>query len=166
MVRSTGFFLCHHANLAIALRLEWLKARARAARWEEEVLLLGEEMRRAIMYCETEAFQWLVRAIDSANRRDLSLEEREGLAAYAFERVARERAMANHWTKKWHAVRARADALKAVLFDGGSKRAPEDVGSDDELPTDEDIITVSMDRAAPVVELEVGGLEDEDLEDD
>ncbi|KAF9470197.1 hypothetical protein BDN70DRAFT_821646, partial [Pholiota conissans] len=36
-----------------ALRIEWSKARARAHRWQEECLLLAEEMRRILAY-----FQW------------------------------------------------------------------------------------------------------------
>jgi hypothetical protein len=35
----------------LALRVEWAKAKARAARWEEEVVLLDEEMRRVIQFC-------------------------------------------------------------------------------------------------------------------
>ncbi|KAJ8697361.1 hypothetical protein PTI98_004171 [Pleurotus ostreatus] len=40
------------------LRVEWVKARARAERWREEVLLLEEEMRRAIAYCCWKAEHW------------------------------------------------------------------------------------------------------------
>ncbi|RPD55780.1 hypothetical protein L227DRAFT_588422 [Lentinus tigrinus ALCF2SS1-6] len=41
-----------------ALRIEWCKARARAARWTEEVQLLLEEMRRTVAYHTWQAGVW------------------------------------------------------------------------------------------------------------
>lgn len=64
----------------IGLRVEWCKARARAMRWSEEVLLLQEEMRRVLAYHAWHARWWN----DQAYRwSDLSAEQMEGVAAYA-----------------------------------------------------------------------------------
>lgn len=41
------------------LRVEWMKARARHRRWEEELKLVLEEMRRVIAYFEWKANWWL-----------------------------------------------------------------------------------------------------------
>ncbi len=46
------------SQLPAALRVEWCKARARAARWSEEVELLMEEMRRTIVYHTWRAGAW------------------------------------------------------------------------------------------------------------
>lgn len=40
------------------LRIEWCKARARAHRWQEECLLLAEEMRRVKAFFQWEASRW------------------------------------------------------------------------------------------------------------
>ncbi|KAF8059257.1 hypothetical protein FPV67DRAFT_1395314, partial [Lyophyllum atratum] len=45
-------------SLHEGIRLEWVKARARADRWREEVMLLEEEMRRVLEYCEWRASWW------------------------------------------------------------------------------------------------------------
>ncbi|KAG1800908.1 uncharacterized protein HD556DRAFT_1430245 [Suillus plorans] len=44
------------------IHIEWCKARARAARWSEEVDLLLEEMRRVLVYLEWEIEAWRSRA--------------------------------------------------------------------------------------------------------
>lgn len=41
-----------------ALRIEWCKARARAHRWQEECLLLAEEMQRVIAFFTWQAKWW------------------------------------------------------------------------------------------------------------
>ncbi|KAF9549373.1 hypothetical protein CPC08DRAFT_648216, partial [Agrocybe pediades] len=45
-----------------ALRIEWCKARARAQRWQEECLLLAEEMRRVTAYFMWEEGNWQAKA--------------------------------------------------------------------------------------------------------
>ncbi|EIW76562.1 hypothetical protein CONPUDRAFT_76203 [Coniophora puteana RWD-64-598 SS2] len=52
------------------LRVEWLKSRARTKRWEEEVDLLKEEMRRVRAFLEYKARWWESRAVlDSTGAR-------------------------------------------------------------------------------------------------
>ena len=64
----------------LGLRVEWCKARARAMRWSEEVLLLQEEMRRVMAY-----HAWRARWWDDQSMRSFGLSDEltEGLAAYA-----------------------------------------------------------------------------------
>src|SRR5882762_2397788 len=52
-VQVCVLFFIFTANLIkfdLALRVEWAKSQARADRWNEEVVLLDEEMRRVIEY--------------------------------------------------------------------------------------------------------------------
>jgi len=64
----------------IAMRVEWSKAKARADRWHEEVLLTTEEMHHTICFLEWKAVWWLDK-VDS--RSDATLSVKHGLAAYA-----------------------------------------------------------------------------------
>ncbi|KAJ7694095.1 hypothetical protein B0H17DRAFT_931964, partial [Mycena rosella] len=64
------------------IQVEWLKARARADCWREELILLEEEMRRTLVFCTWKANWWLKRA---APRTDVSPELAEGLQTYALE---------------------------------------------------------------------------------
>ncbi|KAJ7126583.1 hypothetical protein C8R43DRAFT_1090313 [Mycena crocata] len=87
------------------IRVEWTKARARADRWREDLILLDEEMRRVLVFCEWKANWWRDRRFP---RSGISSELREGLCAYALEQDAREHFWMEKWAEKWNAVRARA----------------------------------------------------------
>ncbi|KAJ7727865.1 hypothetical protein B0H14DRAFT_3518738 [Mycena olivaceomarginata] len=71
------------------IRIEWTKARARADRWREELILLDEEMRRVLEFCEWKALWWDQR-VDCD--RDVAPALAERLHAYALGQAARERA--------------------------------------------------------------------------
>ncbi|KAG6824771.1 hypothetical protein H0H92_005865 [Tricholoma furcatifolium] len=95
-------------SLQEGLRLEWMKARARADRWREEVMLLEEEMRRALEYTRWKAKWWE----EQGTRRPTNSEFlKEGLAAYASEQTAVELARYCQWDAKWCKVRQRAKDL-------------------------------------------------------
>ncbi|KAF8131729.1 hypothetical protein K438DRAFT_1911926 [Mycena galopus ATCC 62051] len=85
--------------------VEWAKARGRADRWREELILLEEEMRRTVEFCAWKAKWWRER-LDA--RPDVSPELAEGLRAYGLEQADREARWASTWTEKWGAVRSRA----------------------------------------------------------
>ncbi|KAJ7191702.1 hypothetical protein GGX14DRAFT_537830 [Mycena pura] len=87
------------------IRIEWVKARARADRWREELLFLDEEMRRVLAFCDWMAKRWDDRRYARTN---VSAELREGLAAYATEQAVRERFWATSWAAKWRPVQDRA----------------------------------------------------------
>ena len=63
-----------------SLQVEWAKSRARKERWEEEVLIIQEEMRWVIMYQHWRALWWR----DQGKRRtDADRATLHGIAAYA-----------------------------------------------------------------------------------
>ncbi|KAJ7623098.1 hypothetical protein DFH06DRAFT_1340412 [Mycena polygramma] len=67
-------------HLHESLRVEWSRAKARKLRWEEEVLILREEMRRVLRYLEWQAGWWMVRV---SVREGEAEALRAGLSAYA-----------------------------------------------------------------------------------
>jgi hypothetical protein len=84
------------------IRVEWAKARARAQRWREEVILLNEEMCRVLAFGEWKAKWWR----EQASRRNSVPEElAEGLQAYAAEHAECEETLAKRWTAQWAPVR-------------------------------------------------------------
>ncbi|KAJ7581672.1 hypothetical protein C8J56DRAFT_1006010 [Mycena floridula] len=80
------------------LRLQWLRARARANRWGEELVLLTEEMRRV---CETLAWQssWWRAQENRRTIQDPSIAE--GLNAYARRQSALKDALRDHFRYLW-----------------------------------------------------------------
>jgi hypothetical protein len=63
-----------------SLQVEWSKSQARKDRWEEEVVIVQEEMRRVIAYHEWRARWWRSQA---ARRSDVDDSLLHGVAAYA-----------------------------------------------------------------------------------
>ena len=47
-----------HVVQFIALRLEWIKARAQKLRWQEELELLPEEAQHVIVFFNAKATEW------------------------------------------------------------------------------------------------------------
>ncbi|KAJ6459377.1 hypothetical protein C8R47DRAFT_1081340 [Mycena vitilis] len=108
------------------IRVEWAKARARADRWQEELILLEEEMRRVLEFCSWKARWWEARV----------------------EPAARERKWEALWRAKWAAVRVRAGLvlrdhvvpvtegvlvpLEVELDDENEEEAPDDDFDDDD----------------------------------
>jgi hypothetical protein len=80
------------------VRVEWAKTKARAERWQEEVLLLKEEMRRAIVDMEWRAQQWMDRA---HARPNVSPDLLQGLTAYAYKQADIQISLAAGYAKKW-----------------------------------------------------------------
>lgn len=81
------------------MRVEWAKSKARADRWDEEILLLTEEMRRVIEYLEWQAQWWI---IQGSRRRDTHLTIQEGVVAYAAKHAAMCRQMAMSFALRWY----------------------------------------------------------------
>ncbi|KAJ7629535.1 hypothetical protein DFH06DRAFT_1141148 [Mycena polygramma] len=82
-----------------SMRMEWCRAKARKVRWEEEVLLLREEMRRVLRYLDWEADTWRARA---SARETESAELRHGLSAYALKHEAQYRALGAFFKAEWN----------------------------------------------------------------
>ncbi|KAF7335584.1 CxC2 domain-containing protein [Mycena venus] len=91
-------------HLHDSIRVEWACAQARKERWEEEVMLLREEMRRVLRYLEWQARWWR----DQASRRsDLDAVAAAGAKAYALKQAT--------WSERLHGfLRAQWDSNAAT----------------------------------------------------
>jgi hypothetical protein len=96
------------ANETVALGVEWAKAKARADRWEEDVILLDEEMRRVLEFCSWKARWWKERV---SLRENLPGPYAEGLCAYAAEQADMEQRIRTAWTTKWADARQLAQPI-------------------------------------------------------
>jgi hypothetical protein len=91
----------------IVVRLQWLRSRARAIRWEEEVKLISAEMGRVLKFLEYERDRWL----GAAKQRDQGVSSErsplmEGLTAYAYRQAEHRDRLRSHFDYLWrHADR-------------------------------------------------------------
>ncbi|KAF7315824.1 CxC2 domain-containing protein [Mycena indigotica] len=99
------------ARFMIQFGLSGLKARARKQRWEEEVELLREEMKRVLRSLRWTQNQWQVRA--DRQRDDVNMHVAAGLRAYALRQVDIHRRMAERFYSEWG--RSLANAVRAVV---------------------------------------------------
>jgi hypothetical protein len=83
----------------IGLCVEWSKAKARAARWSEEVTLLAEEMRRVLQFLVWRKNWWLDQG---QQREDARSDIKEGLMAYAAKQAAILQQMAYQFAEEWY----------------------------------------------------------------
>ncbi|KAJ7042742.1 hypothetical protein C8F04DRAFT_1251560 [Mycena alexandri] len=121
-----------------ALRVEWCKAYARARRFDEEVRLLCEEMRRTVAFGRTVAAKW--DALAEAVVEDASVELTEGRQAYAAEQADRERATCALLEVKWRGILEKAEAYLEGL-DGRGEQITIEMELGDELePEDEEAL--------------------------
>ncbi|KAG6810243.1 hypothetical protein H0H87_011248, partial [Tephrocybe sp. NHM501043] len=81
------------------LRVEWLKSRARAARFREEVDLLQEEMRRVLSFLAWQADFWRKKAETSSHLYNGP--RAGGLAAYAHRQAALRSNLAARFSDMW-----------------------------------------------------------------
>jgi hypothetical protein len=87
------------------LRVEWLKCRAHASRWKEEIQLVEEEMRRSLEFGNFFQTWWMERAsLRSPNSSHLQ----ERLMAYASEMADKEDRRRGAWAFTWASIRERA----------------------------------------------------------
>lgn len=86
--------------------MEWTKAKCRADRWEEEIILLDEEMRRVLEYGDWKADWWIQQGREG-RRVDSSIAQ-EGMDAYAAQQANQEHRMAESFASKWVLVRENA----------------------------------------------------------
>ncbi|KAL0948665.1 hypothetical protein HGRIS_010468 [Hohenbuehelia grisea] len=93
-----------------SVRVEWVKGRAWACRWLEEVELLEEEMRRSLASTEWLAEWWEAQVCRRSLVEGPLL---DGLRAYAHEQAYSERRLAASWADRWASVRARAATVRS-----------------------------------------------------
>nr|GAT47503.1 predicted protein [Mycena chlorophos] len=83
-----------------SVRVEWSKARARKQRWEEEVELVREEMKRVLRSLRWEQMEWQERA-NEVQEDVADVEITAGLRAYALRQVALRRRIAESFYAEW-----------------------------------------------------------------
>ncbi|KAF7793609.1 hypothetical protein EIP86_004723 [Pleurotus ostreatoroseus] len=81
-----------------ALRIEFLRTRARSRRWSEQVVLLEEEQRRTLVSFEGTALEWDQRMHKYSGAEDAYS---QGLAAYAAEQAAVQRGLKAKYRALW-----------------------------------------------------------------
>jgi len=86
----------------VGLRCEWAKSKARADRWDEEVQLVAEEMRRVLAFLEWKASWWDRQGEAQLN---VSRDILEGTRAYAAKQAHINRALAVSFEVRWGAER-------------------------------------------------------------
>ncbi|KAL1724763.1 hypothetical protein EV714DRAFT_222510 [Schizophyllum commune] len=107
-----------------AIRVEWAKARARAERWREEVLILEEEMRRVLRYLQWAGDTWLARA-NASPTQDMCI--RAGFRAYALRQRALLGSVAQAFHARWTARMPDLTLVQSVS-DESSRVAPSTYG--------------------------------------
>ncbi|KAI0067061.1 hypothetical protein BV25DRAFT_1912397 [Artomyces pyxidatus] len=80
------------------LRVDWVKSRARARRWNEEIILLKEEMPRSVSFLQWKSTWWSDRA---ERRTDVRADVLSGLRAYAARQAAVYSSLAASFRKQW-----------------------------------------------------------------
>ncbi|KAJ7028751.1 hypothetical protein C8F04DRAFT_1212103 [Mycena alexandri] len=153
-------------ELVEALRVEWCRGYARMRRWNEDVVLIEEEMRRTIEFGAWMAGQWETCA--TARTEGVTPALQEGLCAYALEHVQRETDTSSLLSKRWGGLREKARAYLAEC--AGEARpqgaAPDivvDLDLDDEDPADEEGDVPGEEVFDD--EEDAGGADDDEIED-
>ncbi|KAJ7195402.1 hypothetical protein B0H12DRAFT_1245586 [Mycena haematopus] len=128
-------------RLEEALRVEWCKGFARSSRYDEEVRLVREEMRRTMAYGEREAADW--ERVGATEWPEASPEFTEGRRAYAAEHAATERARCADLERRWRGILAKADVYVASESRGAegsaaSGRVTVEIDLADELDPEEE----------------------------
>jgi hypothetical protein len=83
------------------MRVEWAKSHARANRWQEEVLLVTEEMRRVIAFLDWKASWW---RIQGPRRTDVRDDIQAGLIAYAHRQADLMQHLAEGFAALWYPI--------------------------------------------------------------
>lgn len=90
-------------DLSLALRVEWCKAQERAVRYEEEVQLVVEEMRRTLAYFKWLACEWeRWAATPAVGGSEADSATMAGVSAYAYKQAAVYRKMVIVFVNDWY----------------------------------------------------------------
>jgi hypothetical protein len=101
----------------IGLRCEWAKSRARADRWNEEVELVMEEMRRVLAFLEWKAAWWMKQG---DTHLDVSPNIADGIRAYAAKQAHINRALGDSFRKRWNSTSKTSHRHQDQDDNGGS----------------------------------------------
>ncbi|KAG1763903.1 hypothetical protein EV702DRAFT_1182676 [Suillus placidus] len=108
------------------LRVEWAKSHARAQWWNEEVLLLKEEMRRTRQFLAWRVEQW--QSITDLSHKDMQIVA--GAVAHAHRQAAVQHALLSHFTFLW--TNGAAADITAVTDELAEYFAEDEVNFDDD----------------------------------
>ena len=116
----------------IGLRCEWVKSKARAERWQEEVLLVTKEMRRVLCFLEWKAEWWTTQG---STVIDVSADVADGILAYSAKQAHINRALAESFRKRWsskdrHSGDQEADSSEETESETEESEDDEPAGSD------------------------------------
>ncbi|KAJ7149525.1 hypothetical protein C8R43DRAFT_1128520 [Mycena crocata] len=101
------------AGMHDSIRVEWSKALARKDRWEEEVKLLREEMRRVMRFLQWRALWW--EGLRRGRGDEISPQLRAGVEAYAARQAALHRAISRRFKTGWSVNKA--DVVRTAAYD-------------------------------------------------
>ncbi|KAF8888032.1 hypothetical protein BD779DRAFT_1611372 [Infundibulicybe gibba] len=104
-------------SLRDALRIEWCKSRARAARFTEEVELLMEEMRRVQRFLVWQEEFWITKG-SVEGWGEMSTMRTEGLVAYANRQAALRCALNAHFSNIWASSSTYVSMMKSAAEAG------------------------------------------------
>jgi hypothetical protein len=82
-----------------SMRVEWAKVTARAARWNEELLIVQEEIRRVLVFFEWRSSWWVDQAARRVVEDDPALVD--GIRAYAYKQASFQTQMAERCASQW-----------------------------------------------------------------
>jgi hypothetical protein len=112
-VHTSVLILIHYSARCV----KWSKAKAHAEHWEEEVILLDEEIRCILQYCNWKVKWWRdQQSLRTHDATDAILSE--GLRAFSEQQAAQELDIAQDWEENWRAVRAHAQLIIDGILDG------------------------------------------------
>jgi hypothetical protein len=123
------------------LRVEWSKSQARKMRWEEEVQIIQEEMRRTIVYYEWKQQWWLEKNYQQTNSEDAI---QHGITAYSQKQAHYCKCMAESFAIAWlpflQSVGLKPDWEDRYnrLVSGGKSRSTAPSNTESEKETSED----------------------------
>ncbi|KAJ7306264.1 hypothetical protein DFH08DRAFT_824713 [Mycena albidolilacea] len=103
-------------SLYEGVRVEWCKAYARVKRWQEEVLLLQEEMARCLRSLEWQATVWDGRAAEPhySGKRTYSPMHRDGAMVFAARQAALRRALTARFRRMWWSLTDKIEGPQAA----------------------------------------------------
>ena len=128
----SGCECCTLTLLRVEFRLEWSKSYARQARWNEEVILLREEMRRVLEFLKWKSWDWLRkgdrRLISSLTSCPYQL---EGLRAYACRQSKVFSSIHNHFCAVWKGLELPREHLTEPIYPINDSLEAMEVDGDD-----------------------------------
>ncbi|KJA25187.1 hypothetical protein HYPSUDRAFT_135353 [Hypholoma sublateritium FD-334 SS-4] len=119
----------------VILRAEWARSRARVRCASEEVMLLREEMRRALKFLKWRALWWE----DKQDvRSDMPAELKEGICAYASRQASIQRELATFFKELWKTPLAHVcDLLMGLETTEYSNDEPDNEHENDDSETED-----------------------------